>query len=96
MPDRQPTAPEALHFDGRLALNINEAAAAALGVSERLVRSQLFEIPHVHIGGRVVFPVDALRDWLTIRAREESGSVHRIADEILESLRGRQPRDQGR
>jgi len=42
------------------------AAALALGISERLLwdwtRRGL--VPHVRIGGVVVYPTDALRDWL--------------------------------
>jgi predicted DNA-binding transcriptional regulator AlpA len=45
-------------------------AAAALGISERLLwdwtKRQL--VPHVRIGGVVVYPTDALRDWLQKRA----------------------------
>ena len=41
-------------------------AALALGISERLLwdwtRRGL--VPHVRIGGVVVYPTDALRDWL--------------------------------
>ena len=45
-------------------------AAAALGISERLLwdwtRRAL--VPHVRIGGVVVYPTDSLRDWLRKQA----------------------------
>lgn len=39
-------------------------AARLLGVSDRHVRSHLHEIPHVRIGGRLLFQVNSLRTWL--------------------------------
>ena len=55
----------------RIGLTVEEAAAA-LGVSERHLRSLLPEIPHARLGGRVVVPVDDLRRWLSERARAGS------------------------
>jgi hypothetical protein len=45
----------------RLALSPAEAARA-LGVSERHLRSILGELPHTHLGNRIVIPVDSLRE----------------------------------
>ena len=39
-------------------------AAKLLGCSDRHIRKQLGTIPHIRIGGRLLFRVDALRDWL--------------------------------
>lgn len=39
-------------------------AAKLLGVSDRHVRSHLHEIPHVRLGGRLLFRVDSLRQFL--------------------------------
>ena len=47
-------------LEGRLALGIADAARA-LGISERHLRAHLSEIPHVRIGGRLVFPVEVLK-----------------------------------
>lgn len=46
-------------------------AAAALGISERLLWSMTNrgEIPCVRIGRAVVYGVDALRDWLAKQAK---------------------------
>lgn len=74
----------------RLALTIPEAAAA-LGVSERHLRRVLPELPHVHLGQRVVLPIDALRRWLEQRAQEERYRVDEVAEEIMVSLTGRSP-----
>jgi predicted DNA-binding transcriptional regulator AlpA len=45
-------------------------AAAALGISERLLWDWTKRnfVPHVRIGGVVVYPTDALRDWLQKQA----------------------------
>lgn len=51
--------------DHRLALRPNEAAKA-LGISVRLLwsRTNAGEIPHVRVGRRVLYPVEALEQWL--------------------------------
>jgi excisionase family DNA binding protein len=72
-------------IEGRLALSLAEAARA-LGVSERHVREILPDLPHVHLGRRVVIPVDALREWLRERARRERSRADRAADEIVAAL----------
>ena len=81
MTDELPT------LSSRLALTVAEAAAA-VGVSERHLRSMLPEIPHTRLGGRVVVPVEPFRDWLKDRARAEEARADQIADEILEDLSG--------
>jgi hypothetical protein len=74
-----------LDLDGRLALSIAEAAKA-LSVSERHLRSHLSEIPHVHIGGRVVVPVDTAKEWLRERARQTEVTSNKIVDEIAADM----------
>ena len=39
-------------------------AAKLLGCSDRHIRSHLDSIPHIRIGNRLLFRVDALRHWL--------------------------------
>ena len=39
-------------------------AAKLLVCSDRHIRSHLHEIPHIRIGNRLLFRVDALREWL--------------------------------
>ena len=70
----------------RLALSVKETAAV-LGVSEGHLRKAMPEIPHLHIGSRVVIPVDALREWLRARVQAEAGAVAREAEDILASLK---------
>lgn len=55
----------------RLALRRAECAEA-LGVSDRTLFSwtQQGIVPHARIGGVVMYPVDAIRDWLAERAAE--------------------------
>jgi helix-turn-helix protein len=77
--------PAALDLQGRLALSIAEAAQA-LGVSERHLRTHLSEIPHARIGGRVVVPVDAAREWLRDRARCTHEASKKIVDEIASDM----------
>lgn len=45
-------------------------AAKALSVSERTLwtETQAGRVPHTKIGGRVLYPVEALRAWMTERA----------------------------
>ena len=69
----------------RLALTVPEAAAA-MGISERHLRTMLAEVPHVYLGGRVVIPVEPLREWLRAQAQAEKAGAERTAREILESL----------
>jgi excisionase family DNA binding protein len=69
-------------IDGRLALSLAEAARA-LGVSERHVREILPDLPHVHLGRRVVIPVEALREWLRDRASVERSQAERAAEELV-------------
>jgi len=69
----------------RLALTVSEAADA-VGVSERHLRTLLPEIPHTHLGGRVVIPVETFGAWLRDRALAERESTDAVANEILESL----------
>lgn len=49
-------------------------AAEALGISERLLwaKTNAGEIPHIHVGRAVLYPVDALRQWLTTEARRNA------------------------
>jgi excisionase family DNA binding protein len=42
-------------------------AARLLGVSDRHIRSHLHEIPHIRLGGRLLFQVESLRRWLADR-----------------------------
>ena len=69
----------------RLALSPKEAAAA-LGVSEGLVRKWLPELPHVHLGERVLIPVDQLKRWLQERSRAEQDASRQTSQLILEAL----------
>lgn len=50
---------------GRLTVNRKEAAAM-LGISERLLWTwtNAGHVPHVRIGARVLYPIEALRQWL--------------------------------
>lgn len=69
-------------IDGRLALSLAETARA-LGVSERHVREIPPDLPHVHLGRRVVIPVEALREWLRDRASVERSQAERAAEELV-------------
>ena len=69
----------------RLALSVSEAAKA-VGVSERLMRTVLPEIPHCHIGNRVVIPVPLLTEWLREQAHKEQNVVGKAVNEILEEI----------
>ena len=80
------TEPEnCFRLDDRLALSIPEGARV-LGVSEGHVRNLMPELPHVRLGGRVVIPVDLLRDWLRERAQSEAGKVDQAVEEVMASF----------
>ncbi|MCP5057490.1 MAG: helix-turn-helix domain-containing protein [bacterium] len=83
----EPASREVKRVDlgARLALSLPEAARA-LGVSERHLRSVLPELPHVHLGARVLVPVDALREWLESKAVGERAASERLAQEIVREL----------
>jgi hypothetical protein len=80
--DRPETA---VRLAERAALTIPEAARA-VGVSERLIRTLLPEIPHCHLGNRVVIPVSLLVEWLRKQAQEEQNVVGKAVNEILEGI----------
>ena len=61
-------------------------AAAAIGVSERHLRSMLPEVPHCRVGGRVVVPVEPLREWLRARTEAEKAGADQVAQQILDEL----------
>ena len=82
-----PKSKDRLHLADRLALSVAEAAWV-LGISERHLRDCLPEIPHFHLGKRVVIPVDSLREWLKERARAEDGRIDRAVEECLRDLQG--------
>ena len=69
----------------RLGLSVAEAARA-IGVSERHLRQSLPEIPHLHVGRRVVIPIDSFREWLSQRAQGESRRVERAVRDVLDAL----------
>lgn len=46
-------------------------AAKLVGVSDRHLRKFLHELPHVRIGGRLVFRVARLNEWLAAREATE-------------------------
>ncbi len=74
-----------IHLSDRLALSVTEAAAS-LGVSERLLRNELPNIPHLRLGGRVVIPRDLLAEWLRQQAQVEQTVVGKAVDEILDEI----------
>jgi hypothetical protein len=79
----------AFRLSERLALTIPEAAAA-VGVSERLMRNLLPEIPHCHLGNRVIIPVSLLDEWLRKQAEKEQNVVGKAVNDILEEIQSSQ------
>ena len=64
-------------LDTRLALRPAEAAEA-LGISERSLRQIGSELPRVHLGRSVVYPIEGLKAWLLERSKEEANDVDEI------------------
>ena len=77
---------QTVELGGRLGLSVAEAARA-IGVSERHLRQSLPEIPHLHVGRRVVIPTESFREWLRTRAQGEARRVERAVEDVLETLR---------
>ncbi len=69
----------------RLGLRVGEAAVA-IGVSERHLRAHLSKVPHFHIGGCVVIPVDSLKEWLRAQARQEPREAEIHAQKVLDQF----------
>ena len=69
----------------RLALTVPETAAA-LGVSERHLRDLLPEIPHAHLGNRIVIPVEQVRKWLAEQTKIEPNRIVETVTEILSEI----------
>lgn len=77
----EPITPEPVP---RLALT-REELAASLGVSDRTISAMTAngELPYVRFGaagGRILYPVDLLRRWLTERAKGEG-----VAPKVVKS-----------
>jgi len=75
----------AVRLSERLALSIPEAAKA-VGVSERLLRELLPDIPHCRLGNRVVIPVAPLDEWLRKQSEKEENVVRKAVNDILEDI----------
>ena len=69
----------------RLGLSVAEAARA-ISVRERHLRQSLPEIPHLHMGRRVVIPIDSFREWLLKQADCESRHIERVVRDVLDAL----------
>jgi hypothetical protein len=78
-------APPVRHL---LAPVVEPLIARALGVSERLLRDVLPEIPHLHIGRRMLIPVGPLEEWLREQAEVEKSRSDRVAEAIIADIRG--------
>ncbi len=79
----------AVRLSERLALSVSEAAAA-IGVSERFMRTVLSDIPHCRLGNRVVIPIPLLVEWLRKQAQEEQTIVGKAVNDILEKIQSSQ------
>jgi excisionase family DNA binding protein len=64
-------------------VELGPEAAERLGVSVRHLRAMLTKIPHLHLGGRVVIPVDDLRRWLSEQAREQQAERQAAVEAFL-------------
>lgn len=80
-------ADRSFHLADRLALRPREAAKA-LGLSERALRQLAPEIPRVHRGGLVLYPVAELNAWLSREARASGIELDSAVKEELDALSG--------
>ncbi|MBY0398863.1 helix-turn-helix domain-containing protein [Myxococcota bacterium] len=75
-----------VRLDTRLALRPKEAAEA-LGICERTLRQLTPRLPVVRIGRRgLIYPVQALRQWLDEEAKRQRAAEEQVADEIAREM----------
>ena len=86
-PNHKQKQNEPAHIE-RLALSPAEAAES-LGISERLMREILSELPHTKIRSRVLIPIESLKQWLRdqIEPREDQ-NLENIVSQVLENFEG--------
>ncbi len=82
MADRPETG---VRLSERAALTIPEAARS-LGISERHLRTVLPEIPHFHLGGRVLIPQGQLVEWMRSEVDRERNHTDEIARKVVEAV----------
>jgi hypothetical protein len=70
-----------------LALTLAECAAA-IGVSERHLRTLLADVPHLYLGNRLLIPVKPFEEWLREQAKAEKSRSDRVAEAIIAEIRG--------
>ena len=75
----------AVQLSDRAALTISEAAAS-LGVSERHLRTVLSEVPHFHLGGRVLIPQGQLVEWMRSEVDRERNHTDEIVRKVVEAV----------
>jgi len=63
-----------------------KAAASYTSLSPRSLEKRLDEIPHYRVGSKLLFKKSELDRWM--ETHREGGSLDRIADEAIESLKG--------
>ena len=78
-------APKPVDLCSRFALSVEEAAVA-FAISEPHLRNLLPEIPHVHLGTRVVIPVKLAEEWLRDRTGAEIAGSNSMAEEVIREL----------
>jgi hypothetical protein len=71
----------------RLALRPRELADC-LGVSERALRQLAPELPRICRRGLVLYPVDAIREWLRHEARADGDAIKALVADTLAHLSG--------
>ena len=85
MEGRELVSDKRLNLADRLALRPKEVAEA-LGLSERLVREIMPELPKIRVGKALLVPTDCLREWLRAQAKAEQGRVDTAVEELLSEI----------
>ena len=75
----------AVRLSERAALTVPEAART-LGVSVRHLRTVLPEIPHFHLGGRVLIPQGQLLEWMRSQVDRERNHTDEIVRKVVEAV----------
>ena len=76
-----------LHFDRDRYMDKREAATYT-SLSTRNLEARLPEIPHYRVGKKILFKKSEIDKWMETYREGGTQNLDRIADEVIESIRG--------
>ena len=76
-----------LYFSQDRYMNKREAATY-ISLSTRNLEARLPEIPHYRVGKKILFKKSEIDKWMETYREGGTQNLDRIADEVIESIRG--------